>query len=128
MDITAPPKELQIAFCTTCKGRTPHIRETLPVNLHGNARARFVLVNYNSPDQLDDLLRERHMGDIDSGRLSVYRFTEPGPFRMAHAKNLAHRLAISEGADILVNLDADNFAGQAFDAYVAERLSAHVDD
>jgi len=28
---------------------------------------------------------------------------------MAHAKNMGHRLGIAEGADILVNLDADNF-------------------
>jgi hypothetical protein len=82
-----------------------------------------VLVNYNSPDHLDDFVRSRHMRDIEAGRLSIYRFTEPGPFRMAHAKNLAHRLAMAEGADALVNVDADNFAGAGFDQYVARQLS-----
>src|SRR5208337_3794663 len=123
MDTSSPQKELQVGFCTTCKGRAPHIKETLPANLRSNEAARFILVNYNSPDQLDDFIRKEHMADIDSGRLSVYRFTEPGPFRMAHAKNLAHRLAIREGADILVNMDADNFAGQGFDRYVVEQLT-----
>ncbi len=39
---------------------------------------------------------------------------------MAHAKNLAHRLGIMEGADVLVNLDADNFTGHGFAAYLNE--------
>jgi hypothetical protein len=82
-------------------------------------------VNYNSPDNLDDFIRAEHMSDIESGRLSVYRFTEPGPFRMAHAKNLAHRLSMLGGSDILVNIDADNFAGPAFDQYVARRLETY---
>jgi hypothetical protein len=42
---------------------------------------------------------------------------------MAHAKNLAHRLGIREGADILVNLDADNFTGPDFAEYVAQKCT-----
>lgn len=114
---------MQITFCTTCKGRTQHIQETLPANLRDNAKARIVLVNYNSPDHLEDLVRSEHMDDIQNGKLSIYRFTEPGPFRMAHAKNLAHRLAMMEGADLLVNMDADNFAGQDFDRYMEAELA-----
>jgi Sulfotransferase domain/N-terminal domain of galactosyltransferase len=112
-----------IGFCTTCKGRTQHIEETLPANLRDNPRARFVLVNYNSPDHLDQFVRTNHMDAVEEGRLSVYRFTEPGPFRMAHAKNLAHRLAMMEGATILANIDADNFAGENFDRYLEDGLS-----
>src|SRR5208337_3736572 len=123
MGTHSPSKEPQVAFCTTCKGRTQHIEETLPANLRDNPAARFVLVNYNSPDHLDEFIRKGHMDAIESGRLSVYRFTEPGPFRMAHAKNLAHRLAMRDGADALVNIDADNFAGPDFDRYVADALS-----
>ena len=118
-------KELQVGFCTTCKGRTQHVQETLPANLRNNTKAKFILVNYNSPDHLDDVIRKQYMDVIESGRLSVYRFTEPGPFRMAHAKNLAHRLGAMEGADVLVNMDADNFAGPDFDQYVASRLEAY---
>jgi len=114
---------MRVAFCTTCKGRTQHIQETLPANLRDNLNARFVLVNYNSQDGLDDVIRKEHMDAIESGRLSVYRFTEPGPFRMAHAKNLAHRIAIAEGASALANMDADNFGGQDFDKYVADQLA-----
>lgn len=113
----------KVAFCTTCKGRVQHVEETLPANLRDNPAAVVVLVNYNSPDHLDDFVRRNHMRDVEAGRLAVYRFTEPGPFRMAHAKNLAHRLAMLEGADALVNVDADNFACPGFDAYVARELA-----
>jgi hypothetical protein len=112
----------KVAFCTTCKGRVQHVEETLPANLRDNPGATIVLVNYNSPDHLDEFVRRHHMADVEAGRLVVYRFTEPGPFRMAHAKNLAHRLAVMEGADVLVNVDADNFAGPGFDEYVASEL------
>lgn len=123
-----PKKKMQIGFCTTCKGRAQHIEETLPANLRDNASAKFILVNYNSPDHLDEFVRKEHMDAIESGRLSIYRFTEPGPFRMAHAKNLAHRLALMEGCDALVNVDADNFAGPDFDQYVARRIEAYEGD
>lgn len=119
----AEGESVNVSFCTTCKGRAQHIEETLPANLRDNPRARMVLVNYNSPDHLDAFIKKNHMSDVESGRLSVYRFTEPGPFRMAHAKNLAHRLALMEGAEALVNMDADNFAGPDFDQYAAEQLA-----
>jgi hypothetical protein len=41
---------------------------------------------------------------------------------MAHAKNMAHRLGILEGADILVNVDADNFINQGFADHIQERF------
>jgi hypothetical protein len=123
LTVTTP----SIYFCTTCKGRAQHIELTLPANLRGNPLAHFVLLNYNSPDHLEEYLRTTPdpyvRGALESGRLSVYRFTEPGPFRMAHAKNMAHRLALREGADILVNMDADNYAGAGFDQYVANALT-----
>jgi hypothetical protein len=114
---------MKLAFCTTCKGRTAHLLSTLPRNLPDNpdADARFIVLNYrNSPDGLDDCLRAHHQMAIDSGRLSVYRFPIPGPFQMAHAKNMVHRLGIMEGAELLVNLDADNFTGPGFARYVSQ--------
>jgi hypothetical protein len=41
---------------------------------------------------------------------------------MTHAKNMAHRVGMREGADILVNLDADNFTGPGFATYVAQNV------
>lgn len=118
--------EPRIAFCITCKGRAQHIKQTLPKNLADNAGYRnavFVLVDYGSPDDLAPYLLANHKADMDSGRLVVYQLSHSGQFRMAHAKNLAHRLGILEGADILVNLDADNYTGTDFAQYLAGAMA-----
>jgi hypothetical protein len=100
------------------------VKQTLPQNLADNPDARFVLLNYNSGDDLVSYITEHHRADIDSGRLAFYSTYEPERFQMAHAKNMAHRLGILEGADILVNLDADNFAGRGFAKYLQDEFAA----
>lgn len=99
-----------IAFCVTCKGRVQHLERTLPRNLAHNPdpNAKFIILDYNSPDHLLEYLQSTFPRAIADGKLVVYSYREPGPFRMSHAKNMAHRCAMREGADILVNLDADN--------------------
>lgn len=119
-----------VVFCTTCKGRAQHVEKTLPKNLADNVdypNCKFVLVDYSSPDHLSEYLRTNHADAIASGRLVVYSFKEIGPFRMAHAKNMAHRLGIREGADVLVNLDADNLTEPGFASYVASEFQAAAD-
>ncbi len=114
---------MKLAFCTTCKGRLSHLAQTLPANLAYNREALHVLVDYGSRDGLAEWVRREMAGPIAAGHLVYYRFTEPGPFRMAHAKNLAHRLGMREGADVLVNLDADNYAGDGFDQHVLGQMA-----
>src|ERR1700678_144652 len=114
-----------IVFCTTVKGRTQHIEKTLPKNLADNTdypECKFVILNYNSPDHLLAYLVDNHKPAMKSGRLVVYSYPGEGPFKMTLAKNLAHRCGILEGADILVNLDADNFTNPGFARYVAEQF------
>lgn len=117
MNISNP----KIFFVTTCKGRANHLAETLPKNISDNPTATFVVVSYNCPTT-SDYLRERHWADIMNGRLVVYQYLDPVSFRMAHAKNLAHRCGIAEGADIIVNVDADNYACSGFDEYLLEHF------
>ena len=113
-----------IVYCTTCKGRTQHLEQTLPQNLRHNVRddAKFVVLNYNSTDHLNTFLQSSHREDMESGRLVVYEFKAATPFRMAHAKNMAHRCGALEGGSILVNLDADNFTGEGFSDFVMENM------
>lgn len=121
--------ERNIAFCTTCKGRTQHLKETLPKNLSDNAcykNLKFIVLNYGSTDDLMDYLKNYHAVDIASGRIVVYS-SEQKVFRMAHAKNMAHRLGIIEGCEILVNIDADNFTGPHFASYINNSLEANSD-
>lgn len=113
-----------IAFCTTCKGRTLHVRQTLPRNLKDNRQEgnKFVLLNYGSRDGLIEFVQSSLASEIESGKLVVYSFYTTRPFHVAHAKNMAARLGMMEGGDKLVTLDADNFTGADFDQFVAENL------
>jgi hypothetical protein len=113
---------VNIVFCTTVKNRTQHLRLTLPYNLEDNPRSKFVILDYSSQDDLLDYLHTAHAAAIVSGRLVVYsRLNEPR-FRMAHAKNMAMRCGMREGADILVTLDADNFTGPRFEDFILNKF------
>lgn len=116
---------MKIVFCTTCKNRLGHLARTLPRNLVDNPHATFVVLDYGSPDGLLEWLATTAelQPHIESGRLVVYSYATEGPFKMAHAKNMAHRCGIIEGADILVNLDADNFTGPGFDSWLHENMT-----
>jgi len=119
-----------IVFCTTCKNRTQHLKLTLPKNLEDNKDyndCKFIILDYNSQDDISTYLLSRHKSDILSGKLIIYSLLPgengPVPFHMAHAKNMAHRLGIINEADILVNLDADAFSGPNFASYISDQFS-----
>ncbi len=114
---------MKIAAVTTCKGRLEHIRATLPKNLrHSGSNVVQILLDYNDKDGLGDYIQQVHQDDIDSGKLVYYHHRDAPRFHMAHAKNMAHRCAMREGADILVTLDADNLTGPGFTGYVTEQF------
>lgn len=117
-----------IAFCSTLKGRLPHLTKTLIQNIADNADCvdlKFILLLYNeTDDRVREWLTKECGAHISSGRLVVYQFNDGGLFRMGHGKNLSHRLGMLEGADVLVNLDADNFTGPGFANWIADQ---HID-
>ena len=110
-----------LGFCTTCKGRLNHLALTLPQNLEDCKNGVFIILDYADEPGLADMIKSEHTQDLDSGRLVYYR-TEAPKFHMAHAKNMAHRLGMREGANILVTLDADNWAGIGFDQFILDRF------
>ena len=113
----------RIIFCTTCKGRTEHLKRTLPANLRDNAgygNCRFVVLDYGDQGELREYLATYH-GRLGTS-VSGYRFETDKPFNVAHAKNMAMRCGMLEGADILVTVDADNFTGPGFAQYIADRM------
>lgn len=116
-----------IAFCITCKGRVQHVEQTLPKNLASNEDGIFVLLDYGSQDNLVEYLKNNHQDAIDQKRLVIYSFPQANRFQMAHAKNMAHRCAIREGADILCNLDADNYTGYCFAKYIKSQIKSKDD-
>jgi hypothetical protein len=113
---------MKIAFCITCKGRLPHLKVTLAKNILDNAGANsvFVLLSYGSDGELDDFIKANFRDAIEAGKLAYYQHKDATKFKMTHAKNMAHRCAILEEAGVLVNLDADNIAGEGFADYLDE--------
>jgi len=111
-----------IVFCTTNRNRTVHLRQTLPRNMADNPKSRFLVVNYSSEDDFLQWIFAEMADEIRSGRLTVYSVLGRNKFDMSHAKNTAARCGMLERADILVTLDADNFAGSGFEDFIAEKF------
>lgn len=106
---------IKISFCVTCKGRLWQLRQTLPANLdvaHNDRHAEIVVVNYNSPDDTDDWMRQFQPW-IDSGVLRYIHEKTAAGFHGPKAKNIAH---LGATGDFLFNLDCDNFIGPAVPA------------
>lgn len=110
-DPTPPPP--RVSFCTTCANRAYQLKQTFAANAAVVARhpeVEWVIVNFASRDDLDPFLRSEL--ERASPRLVYARLREERPWHVSVAKNAAHRLA--RGA-FLVNLDCDNFIGDAAD-------------
>ena len=102
-------KQYKISFCTTCMGRLYNLKETLPKNIEASKDyplLEFVILDYNSNDELWKWMIHNMMSHIETGRVVYYRTTEPKYFSMAHSRNVAFKVATGE---IVNNLDADNY-------------------
>ncbi len=111
-------------------GRAHHLKQTLPKNIADNPSAEgldveFVVLNYNSQDDLHEWMNQdpQILKWIDQGVIRYGRTLDPGFFHMAHAKNMAHRLATG---DVLCNLDADNYTGHGFASFLKTQYSDNM--
>ena len=115
-------KQHKISFCITCKGRLHHLKQTLPKNLRNAAdypNAEFVVLDYDSKDGLEQWMKEHFQDEISSGRIRYAKIENKPHFHIAHAKNVAHRIATGE---ILCNLDADNTIAPDFANWLNEQF------
>jgi hypothetical protein len=128
-EIYAPSLEKKsISFCTTCMNRFFHLKQTFIKNVQDNQNypnVEFVLLNYNSQDELHAWAKETLPPFIEKGIVSYYHTTVPQVFHASIAKNLAHKVAKGE---IVVNLDGDNFTGRDFAYYVNYAMHKHGDN
>jgi hypothetical protein len=82
----------------------------------------FIVLDYGSTDDLIPYLKAYHARDIASGRLVVYQHPAK-KWHISHAKNMAARCGLREGADVLVTLDADNFTGPGFSDFLRQSFA-----
>nr|WP_319512069.1 glycosyltransferase family A protein [uncultured Draconibacterium sp.] len=109
----------KIGFCITCMNRLHHIKETLEKNIRDNFypnEVEFVLLDYNSSDGMEEWVKTLQYY-IDIGILIYYRTTTPSWYKRGHSRNMSIRLS---NAEIVCNLDADNFLGKDFCFYIIE--------
>jgi glycosyltransferase involved in cell wall biosynthesis len=103
-----------ISFCTTCMGRRHHLERLYRRNVElalTYERVEFVLLDYGSTDGLRDWVERDLRRFVEQRIVHYHRTAAPRLFHMAHAKNVAHRLA---SGDVVVNLDADNWFARGF--------------
>lgn len=113
----------KISFCVTCKNRFHQIKLTLKKNLEDNKalnnEIEFNLVDFGSSDGLQEWVCTNFVNDLKSGYLKYY-YTETMPlWHCPKAKNTAHLLA---DAEIVVNLDCDNFLGKDGASFVLRQF------
>jgi len=109
----------KISFCTVCMNRLHHLKLSLLKNIRDNEDypdVEFVLLDYNSTDGLEEYIMNTLQKYIKTGRLKYYKTLSPKYFNRSHSRNLAFKLATGE---ILCNVDADNYTGKGFAAYLA---------
>lgn len=120
-------KKYKISLCTVCMNRLYQLKETLPKNISDNLEygsLEFVVLDYNSNDGLEDWI-VTHMAEyLKIGVLKYLRTTEPKYFLRSHSKNIVHK---HSSGDIVCNVDADNFIGSGFAAYINDVFNRHKD-
>lgn len=113
---------MKISFCTVCKGRLHHLRETLPRNIamaEGFDDVEFLILDYNSQDGMEEWARRELAPHVASGRLTYYHEKTALYHSSGHSKNVLFNFAAN---GIVVNVDADNFFAAG---YIQSVIDAH---
>lgn len=116
-----------LSYCTVCMNRAEHLKQTLPVNIRENhiqGKTEFIVLDYNSSDDLAEWVEQNMQEYILSGALKFYKTFIPQSFHRSHSRNQCLRLGTG---DLLCNVDADNFLGKNFSQYLFDEFKANPD-
>jgi hypothetical protein len=109
----------RISLVTTCMGRADDLKKTLVKNIEDNIdypNIEFVILNYNSPDSMHDFMTSPEILPlIKAGKIRYLITGQPRYYSFSHSRNVA---ALNSTGDIFINVDADNFTGQGFAAFI----------
>ena len=115
-----------VSFCISHKNRFSQISETLKQNLDDNrldeGKIEFVLVDFESDEDITKWVSENFKKELETGYLKFYRAKGLEGWHAPRAKNTSHRLGSGK---ILVNLDGDNFTGYRGGIFVYSNFMAH---
>jgi len=117
-EITKPvTTNYKVSICTNCMGYAESVKKTVKQNIEDNLKSysniEYVLLNYNSKDDLEEYVKNELMQYIECGILNYYHTIEPQYYSMAHSRNVTFKVA--EG-DIVASVDADHFTTEGFAA------------
>jgi len=118
----------KISFCTVSMNRLIHLEKTFIKNILDNKdypSVEFILLNYNSTDELDEWASQELTPFIKEKLVHYYKTSDPIYYDPSHSKNMAFRLATG---DIICNVDADNFIGENFAFYINENMGEMTDN
>jgi glycosyltransferase involved in cell wall biosynthesis len=109
-----PKQEKFISVVTTCMNRLSDLKNTLPRNIEDNKEydnAEFIVLDYNSTENVEGWIKRKMMHHIKSGKLKFYRTECSRYFQPNHSRNLSFRLATGE---LVANVDTDNIIHKGF--------------
>ena len=106
---------MSISFGTSCMGRLHHLQATYIKNiqtaLNFDDSTKFVLLNYNSCDGMNEWVNDTLSDFIKSKVVKYLHTTKPQVFSQAITKNITMKAG---SHDIVCNLDADNILSEKF--------------
>jgi N-terminal domain of galactosyltransferase len=109
---------MRISFCTPAKGRTEFLRRTYLRNVAnalaaiGQEQAEFILLNMDSPDDMDVWAKCQLLPFIRDGIVRYYRAAAPYPvYFIPQADNTAMRLGSGQ---VVSNMMADAILSPAY--------------
>jgi len=108
----------KISLCIPCMNRAKEVRKAIQKNIENNAdykRFEIVLLDYNSTDGLEDLVKKHLIDYIHSGILTYYRTEEPEYWCPQHSRNVVMKLG---SGDIINMVDANKFTTEGFATYI----------
>lgn len=115
-------KSYDISYCTVSMNRAEHVKKTLTENIENNlsSNVEFLLLDYNSKDDLEIWTMNNMKHHIKSGKLKFFKTNEPTHFDRSHSRNMIIKQAKGK---YVCNVDADNYLGKGFSEYVIKIFS-----
>lgn len=116
---------MKISFLTSVMNRTHHLKETYLKNIHkcisfkNNCELEFVLLNYNSKDNLDEFVESNNFSQYQEIDFKYIKNESAKYFDMSRTKNI---LGKNSSGNVLCWLDADNYINENFVKFIYDHF------